>query len=145
MGAAEAEVRGRDGIRWCWGAGWEGRQYGSPDLCACRYQRPLHLAVSKPLQKNNKLWTLFDRRLLQMKTGQQMHAWWNGDEVVEVGVGGGDTKQSGQTGPDIWERGHLNTTPSSLSSSSLAGDGGKTENRKFHINTKKSQCKQSDE
>lgn len=53
-----------------------------------------------------------------MKTGQQMHAWWNRDEVVEVGVGGGDTKQSGQTGPNIWKRGHFNTNPSSPSSSS---------------------------
>lgn len=69
------------------GAGWEGRQYGSPDLCARRYQRPLHLAVSKPLQKNNKLWTLFDRHLSRMETGQQMHGWWNRDEVVEVGGG----------------------------------------------------------
>lgn len=87
MGAAWAEVRGTDGIQWGWGAGWEGRQYGSPDLCARRYQRPLHLAVSKPLQKNNKLWTLFDRHLSRMETGQQMHGWWNRDEVVEVGGG----------------------------------------------------------
>lgn len=61
-GTAQAEVRGRDGIRWAWGrAGREGRQRGSPDLCARRYQRPMHLAVSKPFQMNNKLWTLFDR------------------------------------------------------------------------------------
>lgn len=53
-------------------------------------------------------------------------------------------KQSGQTGPNIWKRGHFNTNPSSSPSSSQR-DGGKTKNRKFHINTKKSQCKQSDE
>lgn len=61
-----------------------GTQRGSPDLCARRYQRPLHLAVSKPLQNNNKLWTLFDRCLSQMKTGQQMHAWWNRGEPAEA-------------------------------------------------------------
>lgn len=89
MEAGVAEVRGKDKIRWgCGGgAGWEGMQCGSPDLCTHRYQRPLHLAVSKPLQKNNKLWTLFDRHLLQMETGQQMHAWWNRGEAAEAGVG----------------------------------------------------------
>lgn len=92
MGASGAEVRGRDGIQQIWGAGWEGRRCGSPDLCACRYQRPLHLAVSKPLQKNNKLWALFDRHLLQMETGQQMHAWWNRGEAVEIRAGSGGYK-----------------------------------------------------
>lgn len=51
------------GTRSGWGLGEGGMQYGSPDLCTRRYQRVLHLAVSKPLQKNNKLWTLFDHHL----------------------------------------------------------------------------------
>lgn len=104
---AQAEMRGRDGIRWGWGegwlAGWEARQCGSPDLCARRYQSPFALSCfSKPFQMNNKLWALFDRHLSQ--TGQQMHAWWRF----------GHAKQRGQTGHSIWKGGHPDTTPTFL-------------------------------
>lgn len=75
----------RDEIRKdCWEC-WEGTQSGRPDLCVRRNQRALHLAVSKPLQQNNKLWMLFDRHLFQIETGQQMHAQRNWGDPVEPG------------------------------------------------------------
>lgn len=86
-GAGGSEVKGRDqsvGFEEGGGAGWE----GSPDLYSHKYQSALHLAVSKPLQRNNKPWTLFDPRRLQMETGQQMHACWNWGEAVDAGVCG---------------------------------------------------------
>ena len=94
-----------------------------------------------------------------------MHAWQNRGEVAEVGGvcvcvcvcvcgwDGGCTEQVPIFGKKK-KRGHLNTNypPPPLSALSLR-DGGKkgkktqqkTKNRKFHINTKTSQRKQSDE
>lgn len=63
-------------------------------IYALRNQRPLHLAVSKPLQKNNKLWMLFDRHLCQIETGQRMHAQMNWGEIVELWKGGGGQRRA---------------------------------------------------
>lgn len=85
MGSGGFEgVRGSGG-----GAGWRGRQC---DLCARRYQRPLHLAVSEPLQKNNKLWAPFDRHLYENGT---TNACLGGLGTRHAEAGGGHTKQSG--------------------------------------------------
>lgn len=59
-----------------------------------------------------------------------------GMRLWRLGAGGGDRKQSGQTGPDIWKRGHFNTNPPSSSSSSSASsvslrDGGKNQKQEI--------------
>lgn len=53
---------------------WWGGQAGKAgaDLCGGEYQRPVHLAVSKPLQKNNKLGPLFDRRTFRKQDNNCM-------------------------------------------------------------------------
>lgn len=108
------------------------RQCGSPDLCdadikgPCTWLFPNH--YRRTINYGHSLIAIFCK-------------WkcWNQVEVVEIRLGGGGTKQTGQTGqtsPNIWKRGHFNKNPSS-SSSPLLRDGGKTKNRKFHINTKR--------
>lgn len=100
----------------------------APDLCARRYQRPLHLAVSKPLQKNNKLWALFDRHLLAKgKRDNKCMPGGNRGEAVEVGGTQNRQGKQGKQVPTFGKEATLTQTPPPPS----LRDGGKNQKQEI--------------